>query len=399
MGKHLTLSQRIEIERNLNDGKSLRQIAKIIGKPHTTISREIQSRKILQKGNHFNNFNVKCEKIEKAPFVCNGCPNKNKCRKNRFFYFAEDANNDYKKILVESREGIDFENVEFRKMDKIIKEEIDKGHSFYMIVQDHPEFNITERTLYYYQEKGYLSTKNIDLPRKVRYKKRKRNVSKNKSDRKEQNCRVGRTYDEFVEYVQNNNIDYYAEMDTVEGIKGHSLLLTLCLVPFNFLLAYKLEEQTISEVTRKIDELKKALGLEMFHKIFPIILTDNGKEFKRPDLIEDNGNDVVKTKVFFCDPNRSDQKGTIEVTHEYIRKYVEKGIDFDNYNDEDIALMINHINNVKRESLNGKTPYELLSKKIGVENIKKLGVNYIEPKDIILKPSLIKKNNDNNNNK
>ena len=55
-----------------------------------------------------------------------------------------------------------------------------------MIIQDHPEFNITERTLYYYQEKGYLSTKNIDLPRKVRYKKRKRTVSKNKSDRKEQ---------------------------------------------------------------------------------------------------------------------------------------------------------------------------------------------------------------------
>ena len=392
MGKHLTLSQRIEIERNLNGGKSLRQIANIIGKPHTTISREIQTRRVSQKGNYFNSLNMKCDKTEKAPFICNGCPNKNKCRKNKFFYFAEDANNDYKKILVESREGIDFENVEFRKMDKIIKEEIDKGHSFYMIVQDHPEFDITERTLYYYQEKGYLSTKNIDLPRKVRYKKRTRTISKNKSERKEQNCRIGRTYNDFTDYIKINNIDYYIEMDTVEGIKGHSLLLTLCIVPFNFLLAYKLNEQTISEVTKQIDELKKKLGYELFHKVFPIILTDNGKEFKRPDLIEDNGNDVVKTKVFFCDPNRSDQKGTIEVTHEYIRKYVEKGIDFDNYNDEDIALMINHINNVKRESLNGNTPYELITKKIGEENIKKLGIYYIPPKDIILKPSLFKNN-------
>ena len=121
MGKHLTLSQRIEIERNLNGGKSLRQIANIIGKPHTTISREIQTRRVSQKGNYFNSLNMKCDKTEKAPFICNGCPNKNKCRKNKFFYFAEDANNDYKKILVESREGIDFENVEFRKMDKIIK--------------------------------------------------------------------------------------------------------------------------------------------------------------------------------------------------------------------------------------------------------------------------------------
>lgn len=393
MGKHLTLSQRIEIEQKLNEGKSFREIANTIGKPHTTISREIQTRKVFQKGNYFNSLNMKCDKTEKAPFVCNGCPNKNKCRKNKYFYFAEDANNDYKKILVDSREGIDFENVEFRKMDNIIKEEIDKGHSFYMIVQDHPEFDITERTLYYYQEKGYLSTKNIDLPRKVRYKKRKRIVSKNKSERKEQSCRIGRTYKDFNDYIKMNNIDYYIEMDTVEGIKGHSLLLTLCIVPFNFLLAYKLKEQTISEVTNKINELKKILGYELFHKIFPIILTDNGKEFKRPDLIENNGNDVVKTKVFYCDPNRSDQKGTIEVIHEYIRKYIEKGIDFDNYSDEDIMLIINHINNVKRKSLNNQTPYELLVKKIGEEKIKKLGIYYIQPKDIILKPSLFKNNN------
>lgn len=393
MGKHLNLSQRIEIERKLNEGKSFRQIADAIGKTHTTVSREIESRRILKKGNSFNATNMKCKKTEKAPFVCNGCPNKNKCRKNKYFYFAEDADNDYKKTLVESREGIDFENVEFRNMDRTIKEEIDKGHSFYMIVQDHPEFDITERTLYYYQEKGYLSTSNIDLPRKVRYKKRKRTVSKNKSERKEQNCRIGRTYKEFTDYIEKNNINYYVEMDTVEGIKGHSLLLTLCILPYNFLLAYKIEEQTISEVIKKIYKLKEALGFELFHKIFPIILTDNGSEFKRPDLIEDNGNDVVKTKVFFCDPNRSDQKGTIEVTHEYIRKYIEKGIDFDNYSDEDILLMINHINNVKRKSLDNQTPYELLSKKIGEENIKKLGIYYIVPKDIILKPSLFKNNN------
>lgn len=393
MGKHLNLSQRIEIENKLNEGKSFRQIADSIGKPHTTVSREIESRRVFKKGNSFNSTNMKCNKTEKAPFVCNGCPNKNKCRKNKYFYFAEDADNDYKKTLVESREGIDFENVEFRKMDRTIKEEIDKGHSFYMIVQDHPEFDITERTLYYYQEKGYLSTSNIDLPRKVRYKKRKRIVSKNKSERKEQNCRVGRTYNDFTDYIKKNNIDYYVEMDTVEGIKGHSLLLTLCIVPFNFLLAYKLNEQTISEVTKQIDELKKKLGYELFHKVFPIILTDNGKEFKRPDLIEDNGNDVIKTKVFYCDPNRSDQKGTIEVTHEYIRKYIGKGINFDNYSDEDILLMINHINNVKRKLLNNQTPYELLSKKIGEENIKKLGIYYIPSKDIILKPSLFKNNN------
>ena len=156
MGKHLNLSNRIIIESKLNENTSLRKIGEFINKPHTTISREIVTRRVLVKGNSFNNFNVHCEKTEKATFVCNGCINKNKCKKNKYFYYAKDADDNYRKTLIESREGIDFENNEFRKMDKIIKEETDKGHSFYMIIQDHPEFDITERTLYYYQEKGYL---------------------------------------------------------------------------------------------------------------------------------------------------------------------------------------------------------------------------------------------------
>lgn len=393
MGKHLNLSNRIIIESKLNEGMSLRKIGEFINKPHTTISREIESRRILVKGNSFNNFNTKCDKTNKAPFVCNNCPNKNKCKKNKYFYYAEDANNNYKQILVESRQGIDFENDEFRRMDKIIKEEIDNGHSFYMIIENHPEFNITERTLYYYQEKGYLSSKNIDLPRKVRYKKRKRKVSKNKSERKENECRINRTYQDFLNYKEINKTTYYVEMDTVEGIKGHSVLLTLNFIPFNFMIAYKMENQTISEVTDKINKIKNLLGYELFHKIFPIILTDNGKEFKRPDLIEDNGSDVVKTHLFYCDSRRSDQKGSIEVTHEYIRRFIEQGTDIDKYSEEDILLMMNHINNTKRKKLEGNTPFNLMKEKIGEESIKKLGFYFIPPQDIILKPSLFNKDN------
>lgn len=193
---------------------------------------------------------------------------KTSVKKNRYFYYAENANNDYRKTLAKSRQDIDFENDEFRKMDKIIKEEIDKGHSFYMIVTGHPEFNITERTLYYYQEKGYLSCKNIDLPRKVRYRKRKRTVSKNKSERKENECRINRTHQDFLNYKIANNIKYYVEMNTVEGIKGHSALLTLNFIPFNFMIACKLESQTISEVTDKINEIKKYLDMNYFTKYF-----------------------------------------------------------------------------------------------------------------------------------
>ena len=187
------------------------------------------------------------------------------------------------------------------------------------------------------------------MPRIVRYRKRKRKVSKNKAKRKENECRVNRTYDDFIKYKKANNINYYVQVDTVEGIKGHSALLTLNFTPFNFLIAYKLKSQTISEVTDRINKLKEVLGYETFHKIFPIILTDNGNEFKRPDLIEDNVPDIVKIKVFYCDFKRSDQKGSIEVTHKYIRRFISQGTDLDKYSNEDILLMTNHINITKRK--------------------------------------------------
>lgn len=172
--KHLKLSERIKIENALNNNKSFRSISKNINKGISTISREIENRRYKEKGNYFNGIPKKCSKLEKAPFVCNGCPNVKKCKSNKFFYSAEYAQQNYEKILKESREGIDQTTTEFKELNKIVKEDVDNGHSFALIIHNHPELNISERTLYNYQEQGYLKTKNIDLPRKVRYKKRKR---------------------------------------------------------------------------------------------------------------------------------------------------------------------------------------------------------------------------------
>lgn len=157
--------------------------------------------------------------MEKAPFVCNGCPNVKKCRSTKYFYSAEHAQLEYKKILKESREGIDQTTIEFKELNKILKKDVDNGHSFALIVNNHPELNISERTLYNYQEQGYLDTKNIDLPRKVRYKKRK--IDKNEiKEQKENQCRIGRTYQDFLIFIKENDIIYYSEMDTVESIIG-----------------------------------------------------------------------------------------------------------------------------------------------------------------------------------
>ena len=393
--KHLTLSERIKIEGFLNEGKSFRKIAIEIGKAHNTISREVLERRIKQRGNNFNGIVQNSCFKDKAPFVCNSCQSRKGCRKHKYFYRAEEAHKNYRFTLIDSRVGIDMDSVDFVNLDRLVTKLTNQGHSFSQIIINNPELNISKRTLYNYQEKNYLSTKNIDLPRKVRYKvrKNKSEYEQNKAKKKQEDkCRIGRTYNDLQEHLVKNNIKYYAEMDTVEGIKGKSILLTFILKEFHLLLAYKLESQTIECVNNKISDIKNKLGYELFYKLFHTCVTDNGKEFKRPGVFENNGEIIKESKLFYCDPRRSDQKGSLEVAHEYIRRFIEKGFSFDKYSDEQINLMINHINNTPRESLNGKTPYELLLDKINIENTKKLDLYSIPPNDVILKSSIFSSN-------
>lgn len=397
--KHTKLSERIKIENGLNNAYSFRTISKDINKSVATISREIQYRRYKEKGNSFNRLNSKCNKLDKAPFVCNACPNRKKCRFDKYYYSAEHADIEYKKILKESREGIDQTTEEFKELNKIVKNDIAKGHSFALIIHNHPELNITERTLYNYQEQGYLITKNIDLPRKVRYKKRKRKNDTKDDDKnkKENQCRIGRSYQDFFIYTKENNISYFTEMDTVEGIigKGQNCLLTFYLKDSEFLFIFKISEQTITCVNTKIKQIKSIIGNEMFHKIFPIILTDNGSEFKRPDEIENNGKHVIDSKVFYCDAQRSDQKSQLELSHEYIRRFIPKGKSINNYSEQNILDMMCNINSTPRKSLDWETPYDKAVKMFGEEPFIKLGIYKINSKEVILNNKIFNNENDN----
>ena len=177
-------------------------------------------------------------------------------------------------------------------------------------------------------------------------------------------------------------------MDTVEGIKGESLLLTLLWRSSNFMLAFKIENKEADSVNFFFNYIKGYLGYEKFHELFPIILTDNGVEFSKPDEIEFNGYHVYKTKLFYCDPGHSEQKGKIENNHEYIRRFIPKEISFNDYTQGDINLMMNHINSVKRDSLSGCNPYELMINFLPKEIIEYFDIYEIKQDDIILKNKL-----------
>lgn len=389
--KHLDLNKRRKIEKGIEENLNFSQIAKEINKSPRTVSYEILKNRNIEYCLSWVGKYKTCEKTLKPPYVCNACPSRSGCRKTRYYYYAEDAQGKYEKLRSESRTGIDMTSTEFKRLNQIVSNDIRNGHSFSMIIRNHKdEFNVGKRTLYNYVEKGYLDIINLDLPRKVRYKKRR----KNNTDipKKDTKIRINRTYEHFKDYIKRYNDNNFniniVEMDTVEGIKGGSLLLTLLWRQANFMLAYKIENKEADSVNSFFTHLKKLLGYEKFHELFPIILTDNGNEFSKPDEIEFNGNHVYKTRVFYCDPGHSEQKGKIEVNHEYIRRFISKGVPFDNYTQDDINLMLNHINSVKRESLNDDNPYTLMKDFLPNEIIKLFDIKQIEQKDIILKNKL-----------
>ena len=395
--KHLSLSDRIDIEKYLNYGFNYSQIGRILNKSDRTIAYEVKKHKQRIKKNNFNNTKYfPCDKLNHTPFVCNGCDSKISCRKTRYEYFAKQADNEYNNLLSSSRVGIDMNCDEFINLNKILTEEVgNKGHSFSMVINNHKsDISKCKRTLYNYVEKGYIDINNIDLPRKVRYKKRTKKQEVNIRNTK---IREGRTYKDFLKYkedffVKNGFDANIVQMDTVIGPykSNESCILTLLFTASNFLMVFKLENKTTESVNKMFDYLKDTLGLELFSKLFQIILTDNGAEFFDPDYIEYNGL-YEKSRVFYCDPRQSQQKGKIEVAHEYIRRYIPKGTSFNPYSQEQLTLMCNHINSVPRDKFKGLSAFKVQQVIVPDKFFKKLNYKEIYKLDVNLKSNLLKK--------
>lgn len=395
--KHLSLSDRIDIEKYLNYGFNYSQIGRILNKSDRTIAYEVKKHKQRIKKNNFNNTKYfPCDKLNHTPFVCNGCDSKISCRKTRYEYFAKQADNEYNNLLSSSRVGIDMNCDEFINLNKILTEEVgNKGHSFSMVINNHKsDISKCKRTLYNYVEKGYIDINNIDLPRKVRYKKRTKKQEVNIRNTK---IREGRTYKDFLKYkedffVKNGFDANIVQMDTVIGPykSNESCILTLLFTVSNFLMVFKLENKTTESVNKMFDYLKDTLGLELFSKLFQIILTDNGAEFFDPNYIEYNGL-YEKSRVFYCDPRQSQQKGKIEVAHEYIRRYIPKGTSFNPYSQEQLTLMCNHINSVPRDKFKGLSAFKVQQVIVPDKFFKKLNYKEIYKLDVNLKSNLLKK--------
>lgn len=412
--KHLTYEEREYIENGLSLGRNFTEIAKDINKNRTTISREILKHRFKKMPSGFNNTKNMCKhrseckkfectkdmkcyeedicyKVQGAPYVCNGCEEKMRCRKIKYYYYSKFANDEYSEKLKESRYGIDLSKEQVYDLDKLISPLLkEKKQSIAHIYANHPdEISFSKTTMYNYINLGVFSFRNIDLPRKVRYKKRKENAKQR--IRRETVIRKGRTYEDFKEYIAKNPECSIVEMDTVEGIKGGKVFLTLLLRQSKLMLIYLMENKTTECVTEAFEDIKRKIGIELFKKIFEVILTDNGSEFFNPMGIElDAETGEIISHVFYCDPGASWQKGSIEKNHEFIRYVLPKGSSFDELTQEKANNLMSHINSSSRDSLNGNTPYIASLMALDEQMLNKLGVIKINADEVNLSPNLLK---------
>ena len=292
-------------------------------------------------------------------------------------------------VQMDSVIGILSNEDDIARINGIISPLVKNGQSLHQIYIEHvDEIMCSEKTLYNYVDAQLFDIRNIDLPRKVKYRPR----YKQPEFKVDRGCRIGRSYTDFQKFLETKPESAVVQMDSVIGRVGGKCLLTIHFVETSLMLAFLRDSNTSASVIQIINLLDKVLGNEDFSRLFPVILTDNGSEFSNPKAIEKR--DTIpcsRTNVFYCDPSAPYQKGACEVNHELIRRILPKGSSFDDLTQKDIFLMMDHINSYKRKKLNNRSPYETFSFYYGEDILKKLGCKPVAAENIILKPKLLKK--------
>jgi IS30 family transposase len=432
MSKFFTYEERLDLQKYLKECLSFKEISRRLGKNPTTISREIRKYSSEVATGHpgfphnscAKRFNCKikdacgknctrktsfycklcstcntacadfieeiCTARFRLPNVCNGCETLSKCSLLKTLYEAEHAHIKAHEVITESRSGLCVSEEEITRLNGIISPRIRKGQSIHQVyVSYENELMCSEKTIYNYIDACLFEVRNIDLPRKVKFRER----YKKPEFKVDKGCRIGRNYEAFQAFLDKNPDTSIVQMDSVIGSKGGKCLLTIHFVESSLMLAFLREANTSKSIIDVFNLLEDKLGEKLFQKLFPIILTDNGSEFSNPKAIEYRPEPSygLRTRVYYCDAGSPYQKGSIEVNHELIRRVLPKGSSFNELSQEHINLMMNHINSYKRKKLNNRSPYETFSFYHGEEVLQKLGCLPVAAGDIMLKPALLKK--------
>ena len=409
----LSLSQRITIEEMITQRKRKHEIANALNKSPSTITREIKrhikikyqnihSRENLFNCRFFSNCKIcteqcnifmpiTCSDRDRNIGACNNCSKLKTCKLDKYFYDAKRAQNQYEYTLTDSRQGVNLSSTELIELAHIICPLIKNGQSIYTILNNHPEITQCEKTIYSYIELGLFrdwGVTNLTLKRKTTRKVSKKDKLKK---RKEPANYEGRSYTDYLEYKAKYPNIPTTEMDTVYNNQNGPYIQTFIFENTSFMIGILHKKKDVYSMSSSLNNFQEVLSDEDFKRLFPLLLTDRGSEFMRPEPFEINlETGELRSAIFYCDPQQSSQKPHVENNHNMIRNILPNGQSWNQLTQEKVNLIFSHINSTARENLGGKTPYEIFTFIYSKETASKLGIQEIKKDEVILQPHLLK---------
>ena len=365
----------------LDRNRSAREIAAELGRAPSTVTREVAAhRYVTAPRSRYGepapeDLSGACPRLAAWPRCCNGCSHRRGygcSRRPRVFYSARRAQEAADAELSSSRSGIDETEEGAAAKLAAIRGGLARGLSPQQIAATTP--GLSASTVYRWVDAGYDGMTNMELRRKVGYRPRKRAAGRAATRHS-----ARRSHAAFLALGEDACAAAW-EMDTVEGAREDSAcLLTLLHRPSRLQLALPLAEKTAGRVADALGGIREVLGADGTRRVFRAVLTDNGE-----------------TRLFYCDPRRSDQKGACERNHVEIRKLLPKGagIRFDRLSAADMALAMSHVNSEPRGALGFATPARAFRAMLGEDAAALLdayGVEDVALGDLDLTPGLIER--------
>lgn len=336
---HLTLTERLQMEAWLKTKTSVKQIAEMLHKDQSTIYREIR------RGG-YDRLNGEDYSVYRA-------------------YSPDIAEGRYRENLKAKgaplKLGADREYAEYIE-EKILKDKYSPKAVLGEIKKKGLKFRttISYTTLYRYIDEGvFLRLTNKDLP-----------VKRDKSKQRYKKIRPirppkGESIEKRPKEINERSTFGNWEMDCVIGTRsgcGALLVLTERLTRREYVRL--LPAKTAANVVCALDGIEKKLGSEMFAKIFQTITVDNGSEFADYLGMERSIGSGKRTKIYYCHPYSSYERGSNENLNKMIRRWYPKGVSFANSTDADIARVENWMNNYPRGIFGYDTSAERYKKEI-----------------------------------
>ncbi len=405
--KHKVLSEgeRYNICFLLNEGKTFSEIARTLNRSVSTITREIDGHTVKYKSKKNNcksyfartcerkgicdrdcnrrylcrkcsigkcwtyckDYDEKtCDKLLEPPYVCNGCTKNNtNCRYSRVIYDPKIAHEKAVDVRKTKSAGYDYTDEQIEIINALISPQIENGASpFAALVAKKDELarhniSLSKNTLYRMVARNDLDSINLSLPEKVR--RRPKTKRRNHELQTISVQKAGHLWEDYLGYMSEHDV-VVPQMDCVEGKKtDRAALLTLYWGDSHIQTAIILDRHDSIHVVEALDVIERCIGFELFRKMLPAILTDNGQEFTDIQGMQRSCTipGEERTYIYFCEPNRSDQKGGCERNHREMRRIIPKGTSLEPFIQSDIVHIMNNINNYPRESLRGKSPYDM----------------------------------------